>query len=274
MRPGRLGVIGLAMVWVVGAALPARAQEATNTPAATQPAPGIYYLRIKSQFLSLSATEQGGNDVDKLVTTPSIATGLTRELSLSLAAPLVYESADGEDAGVGDLTLTIKYRPWQKDLGPTDSLRLAVFGGVELPSGDGDFSSHSVDPFVGAVFTAIVGRQGFNQAVQYKFNRGGDRGSSNIGDGPTNAFRSDTAYLFRLSPAEFSMQSDAAWYLTAEASLLWESSGDIELLAGPGLLYEARRFALEVALSLPTYREVDSRPEVDWMLTVGARWLF
>ncbi|MBX3321603.1 MAG: hypothetical protein KF757_01295 [Phycisphaeraceae bacterium] len=256
------------------------AQEATNTPAATQPAQGKWYLRQKVQFLHMSGDPSSEDrDIDKVVMNTSLTYGLRRDVSLSIDVPLVFSSEESasvteRDLALGDIALTLKYRPFQRDLNPVDSVRFAVLGGIEVPSGDGSASSDSFDPFAGAVFTAILGRHGFNQSLIYKVNTGGERYSVRRGDGRADALRYDSAYLFRLSPAEYSADTTAATYLTLELNGLYETNGDNEILAGPGLLYEARRFALEAAVGLPIVQDVDKRPRTDLMVTLGFRFLF
>lgn len=262
-------------------AAPAAAQEATNTPAATQPAAGKFYLRQRFQYVGLGDDPSPENrEIDKFISTTTLLYGVTRNISLSAELPLVYgvenpSVGDTDRAfGVNDIMLLMKYRPLQIDLNPLDSIRFAVFGGVEVPSGDGDFSSHSFDPIVGGVFTAILGRHGFNQSVSYKFNYGGDLYNTRAGDGPSNALRYDTAYLFRLSPEMYGAESTAATYLTLELNGLYETNGDNEILFGPGILYEARTFALEATVGFPIHRDVDDRPQTDLTVTFGFRILF
>jgi hypothetical protein len=271
-----LGVAGGALL-----ATPALAQEATNTPAATQPAVGKLYMRQKFQSIRLGDDPSPDDrDVDKFLSTTTLVYGVTRNVSASVELPLVYaveDPASGEtesDFGVNDVMFQVKYRPLQIDLNPLDSVRFAVYAGVEVPSGDGDFSSHSFDPLVGGVFTAILGRHGFNQSLSYKFNFGGDDFNTRAGDGPDDALRYDSAYLFRLSPAAYGPETTAATYLTFEANGLYETNGDNEVLLGPGILYEARTFALEASVGFPVVQDVDERPETDLVLTFGFRVLF
>lgn len=273
-------MIVAALVVPLAMATRTRAQEATNTPAATQPAEGRFYLRQRFRYYQMGDDPSPANrDIEKIVSTTSLTYGLRRDLSLTLDLPVEridVDSAAGSDTdvGVNDVMLTLKHRPWQWDLNPVDSVRIAYFLGVEAPSDDGDFSSESWDPFVGAVLTAIVGRHGFNQAVSYKFNTGGHAFSTRPGDGPDDALRYDTAYLFRLLPDEYAADTTAALYVTAELNGLYETNGDHEALLGPGLLYEARTFALEATIGLPVVQDVRRRPEVDLTLTVGFRILF
>jgi hypothetical protein len=264
------------------AALPAAAQEATNTPAATQPSVGKFYFRQKLQYVRMSDDPSPEDrEFTKFISTSSLSYGLARTLAVTLDLPAVLERENStthpgghSDRGLYDLDLSLKWRPFQWDLGPVDSVRVAFTAGVEAPTGTDDFSSHSWDPSVGAVFTAILGRHGFNQSLRYKFNTGGDTFNARPGDGPDDALRFDSAYLFRLSPAEYAADTSASTYLTAELNGLYETSGDTEILLGPGLLYEARTFALELSAGLPVYRDVDERPRTDLVITVGLRLLF
>lgn len=276
----RLGVTAVLLLAL--SATFAHAQEATNTPAATQPSVGQWYFREKVQYFNLGDDPSAERrDIDKIVATTLLSYGITRDLSASLELPLAlsFEEPAGSsdkdtELGANDLSLSLKWRPFQWDLNPVDSVRLAFFGGVEAPTGSGDFGSHSWDPFAGAVFTTILGRHGLNQAISYKLNTGGDAFNTRAGDGPDDALRYDTSYLFRLSPNEYSAETTAATYLTLELNGLYETNGDNEILLGPGILYEARTFALEASIGFPIVQDVDERPETDLVVTVGFRFLF
>ncbi|MCE7973732.1 MAG: hypothetical protein DYG92_05295 [Leptolyngbya sp. PLA1] len=257
-------------------------QEATSTPAATQPGVGKWYLRERVQYIKLGDDPSPEDrEMDKVVATTALTCGITRELSATLTLPMALSiedlagsSGSDETFGAGDTSLSLKWRPLQWDLNPVDSVRVAVFGGVEAPTGTGDLGSHSWDPFAGVIFTSILGRHGFNQAVSYKFNSGGDAFGAVAGDGPDDALRYDSSYLFRLDPAVYSAQTTAATYLTFELNGLYETNGDNEILFGPGILYEARTFAVEATVGLPIVRDVDQRPETDLVITLGFRVLF
>lgn len=280
-RKSKWALLGLGLALVAPASL-AYGQESTNTPAATQPGVGKWYLRERLQYLGLGDDPSPERrDIDKIVATTALTYGLTRELSATLSLPLTLSFEDpagpsGTDTefGAGDAALSFKWRPFQWDLSPVDSVRIACFGGVEAPTGTGDLGSHSWDPFTGVVVTSILGRHGFNQALSYKFNTGGDEFNTVAGDGPDDALRYDTSYLFRLDPAEYSADTTAATYLTLELNGLYETNGDNEILFGPGILYEARTFAVEATIGFPIVQDVDHRPSTDLMVTLGVRFLF
>ncbi len=277
--------VGKAALLAIAVLLPGQraiGQEATNTPAATQPGVGSWYLRHRVQYLRLrDDPSPQQRDIDKVLSTTSLTYGITRDLSATLAVPVALSVEDPSgpagtdtDFELGDADLSLKWRPFQRDLSPVDSVRLAFFGGVEVPTGTGDLGSDSWDPYVGSVFTTILGRHGFNQSISYKFNTGGEEFSVVAGDGPSNALRYDTAYLFRLDPAEYTADTTAATYLTLELNGLYETNGDNEILFGPGLLYEARTFALEATVGLPIVQDIDHRPSTDIRVTLGFRLLF
>lgn len=266
---------------LLAACAAASAQEATNTPAATQPSQGKWTLREKFQYVRSGAQPDGAiARTEKIQANTIVSYGLAREWSLTLdwtaLAAFDDRNAGGSDQefGLYDPAISLKWRPFQWDLGPVDSVRLAFIGGLELPLGTGEFSSHSWDPFAGAVFTAILGRHGFNVATQYKFNTGSGAAIGRAGDTSDDALRYDLAYLFRLSPSAYTADTTAATYLTFEFNGLYETGGDHELIVGPGLLYEARRFALEATLGLPLIRDVDHRQRTNLVLTAGVRFLF
>jgi hypothetical protein len=272
----------MAMAMMLACAASAQAQEATLTPAATQPAEGNWYLRQKVQYLRLGRDPSPADrDIDKIVATTLLSYGVTRDVSLTLDVPVEFESsrsnASGEverSFGVNDIGITAKWRPLQWDLGPVDSVRVAFIAGVEVPTFDGKFSSQGVDPIVGGVVTAILGRHGFNQALRYKFTTDGQPFPTRAGDGDADALFYDTSYLFRLAPEEYAADTEASTYLTLELNGVYETNGDNEVILGPGILYEARTFALEATVGLPIVRDVDERPTADVVVTVGFRILF
>ncbi|MFG0291681.1 MAG: transporter, partial [Phycisphaerales bacterium JB050] len=157
----------------------ADAQEAINTPAATQPGAGNFVNTWKLRFTHYNGTPAGDDgSADEIRLEGLLAYGFTGDFSMSLRAPLVARSVSGAptidgETGVGDLTLEFKYRFWQDDFGAVDTIRASVFAGAELPTGNSSLGSESVDPHVGAVVTYINGRHGLNQALSWKFNTDG-----------------------------------------------------------------------------------------------------
>jgi hypothetical protein len=275
---GCAALIGAGLL--LAAAPASSAQEAINTPAATQPGEGNFVNTYKLRFTHYDGTPAGSDgSADEVRLEGLLAYGLTGNLSLSIQAPLTSRSVSGEptidsETGVGDLTLQFKYRFWQDDFGPVDTIRASVFGGAELPTGDTSLGSDSVDPHVGAVVTYINGRHGLNQALSWKFNTDSADEVWRAGDAKADLLRFDTAYLYRLSPEEYGADFVASTYAVLELNGTYETNGDTELFLSPGLLYEAPRFALELSVSIPVHQGLDHRPEPEYSVGVGVRFLF
>ncbi|MCC6782043.1 MAG: transporter [Planctomycetes bacterium] len=252
-------------------------QEAPNTPAATRPADGQWYFRTRLQIESFDDDPRRVVDeLSRVTLRNSIAVGFGSRWSAELMAPVEAEAREGgsDEFGVGDPMLTVKGRLWQRDLGPVDSLRFAVILGAELPSGHDELSSDSVDPVLGGVFTAIVGRHGVNAALRRKWNTGDFRAYAVPGDSSADALLWDLAYLYRLSPELYAPETEAATYFTVELNGLHETNDDHETILRAGLLYEAREWAFECTAGLPLIEDVDARMEREWSIEIGFRWLF
>ncbi len=261
----------------------AAAQEAINTPAPTQPAAGNWVLR--EQF-RLMAYEDLPDDPDGSARDLSLRTtiqyGITGSLSAEMSLPLIGRqrsaaaagAEDGSTTGLGDLSAGLKLRVWQADTGAVDTMRLSVFGSLEFPTGEDTFTSDSFDPTVGATFMVISGRHGFNQALSWKFTTGANASPLAAGESLSDLLKFDSAYLFRLSPAEYTSELRAATYLLAEVNGLYETNGDTEIFLSPGILYEAPRYALEASVQIPVYREVNHRAETLISVVLGIRILF
>lgn len=274
----------LSIMAALCAAAPASAQEAMYTQAATMPSPGTFVLREMFHFSRYGSNPRTGSEsTDRYEWNHSLQIGLVRDLSLLAEAPLEWRveegpgggSRDDSSFGAGQIDLMLKWRFFQHDSGGIDTLRAALMFGAEVPSGDGpDFSSNSVNPMIGAVVTKVAGRHGFNQDAFFKWNTNGSEEFNFGGDGPSEALSHGTAYLFRFHPDAYTAESTGAWYATIELNGLYETNGDYELLWAPGIMYEGRRFALELMAQFPLYQAVSERPELDWRIGIGVRFAF
>lgn len=262
-------------------AAPAAAQEAINMDAATHPSKGVLYVREQVRFQRFEDNPaEAGGDVTRFMADTWVTYGLRHDLAVQLEAPIVYEAweragADDEEMfGLGDPSVFFKYRFLTKDLGPVDTLRASVLGGLEIPLGSGDLSSHSWDPFAGVVATMIRGRHGVNAGLRYKVNTGTDSSGNLGGDGTDDALDYDLSYLYRLAPAAWASDSAAATYAVIEMNGLYETGGDNEIVLAPGLLYEAKEWAAELTVQVPVAQDVDDRPELGWGIGLGLRLSF
>jgi hypothetical protein len=253
----------------------ASAQEAPLSWAATQPAKGRVTVR-EQFFYTEYDTDAGG--VDRFVLNTRVTLGLSGALSASADIPVVSERADApgaeDDAGLGDISLSLKWRFWQHDTGAIETKRLALIGGVRAPTGDTGLSSGGVDPFVGAVFTMVHGRHGVNAAGRYLVSTDGRSDPVVAGMGDADLLSLEASYLYRLSPASYAMESAGSLYAVVESFVDYETNGDAEWRVAPGLLWEARRWAAEASVILPLAEDIEHRGKADFGLALGLRVLF
>jgi hypothetical protein len=232
-------VAGVAVGAIGGAA---RAQEAMYTEAATMPGPGTVVVRQMLHFVqygrSGAGVDPGDERTRQVESVTSAQVGLVRDWSLRLQVPVTWrdtrrlDGASESDRGIEDLELMLKWRVLQEDTGGLDTVRVTLLGGATVASGDDkDFSSQSVNPFLGAAATLIRGRHGVNADLAYRVQTGGDQRHNFGGMSEADLFTLSGSYVFRLWPERFSASSGGGWYVTSELMSLWETNGDREVRA-------------------------------------------
>jgi len=261
----------------------AAAQEAMFTQAATMPSPHTGVFRSQVHFSRYGTPPDSGTEhTEKIEFGQNLQYGIARDWSLTLDFRPEWETEhlkDGgsdSDHGVNDIDASLKWRFSKSDTGGVDTVRAALIGGAHIASGDDkDFSTQSVNPYLGAVVTIVRGRHGFNQDVFYHLNTTGS-GYDNTegGMGPADAFRANSAYVFRLFPDRYTSESTGAWYATVELNYLYETNGDQDLRWAPGIMYEGQAFAFEVMVQLPLWDDLSERPELDFAVGMGFRFAF
>ena len=202
--------------------------------------------------------------------------GLKEDLALFFTVPYVNRLVDrlvpklgrieAAHDGVADLTFLAKYRFWQNDTRPRETFRAAVLGGLNIRSGDSDFSSDSYDPIFGAVFTWRRDRNLFDADLIYQFNTGG-------GEFRHDALRYDLAYSYQLAPAVYDADYNYEWNAVAEINGRYTADGSHEVFLSPGLQFVTEQWALEASVQLPVIQElVGDGPETDYRLVFGVRF--
>ncbi|MGP1347309.1 MAG: transporter [Phycisphaerales bacterium] len=260
----------------------ATAQEAINTIAPTQPAVGGVVTKTQARITLYGGdpTGRGREGVEYVLWNEAIV-GITPRFSASLGVPLIRRELEGDSGddslnrgGLGDAVLTLKYRFWQQDPGPVDTRRLAAFVGLEMPTGHSDLTSDSWDPTAGLVYMGIHGRHGFNQSVAWTFTTGDVDAPIGPGDSLADLLSFDSAYLYRISPDEYTADLTASLYGVLELNGSYETNGDLEILLSPGLLYEAANFAIEAGIQVPIFSDIEERMRMDIGIRLGLRILF
>ncbi|MBN1558284.1 MAG: hypothetical protein JW951_09080 [Lentisphaerae bacterium] len=238
----------------------APAQEPAFMDAATHPGANQLYLRLLLSHAEYG--EAGRTDVDQQTALLKLAYGFRSELALLLDADVRrVDTGAGDETGLGLITTRLKYRFLKRDLGPLNTWRASLLGGLSLPGSIDTAVPDEAFPRLGAVTTAILGRHGLNAACEWLGYR----------DGPdTVSF--NASHLYRLAPARYAADTRGAWYTMAESLNNFTDDGDRSLDLALGLLYEARRWAAELSLRLPL--EEDGPLETDHEAVAGWRYLF
>lgn len=269
--------IVLSVLALAGASSNALAQEAMYTAAATMPSPDTYVDKPMLHYWRYGPNPNTGEgDTDRISIENSLAYGVARDVAayLDIAADLdrMDRPGGGTDAtfGVDRVEASVKWRFYKDDQGGIDTVRAAAMGGVHLEL-NGDVEAH---PKVGAVVTIVKGRLGFNQDLFYTLGTGGDRAENFGGEGPDDAISHSSALVYRVWPERFGKDSRGAWYVTGEATGLYEVNGDYELKLSPGVMYEGYRWAFETMAQVPVYQDVKERPELRFGVGFGFRFSF
>jgi hypothetical protein len=300
----------LALAFLLFLPSAAFAQLPIHSEAAVQPSAGHFLLREQFTFGSLGRDPTGfEHEVREYIATTDVTYGLTSHFALHAIIPVMWQSVDselldhnhggggggggfpfpfpfpgsgggteahplGSDFGLDDITVGFKWRLYEHDLGPIDTLRFALLGAVETPTGEDAYSSDSWDPIIGGVISYIQGRNGINASLAWKFNTGKHPLNLHAGMGEDNTLFYNASYLFRVLPAQYGAHTKTATYLVFEGNGVYETNGDNEVLFAPGIMYETRDIAIEFGVQVPAYQEIENRPKTNLTMTIGIRFFF
>lgn len=257
----------------------ASAQEAMYTNAATMPTAGSVILRQQFHYFESGLNPETGDKSTRTYQSETgIQVGLDVGWSLSVKALAEHTRVDtgssiDSDDQFASLDVMAKYRFYMHNPGGVDTERAALLFGVRADLED----SANADPHFGAVYTRVMGLHGFNVELHYTHTTGGyaDTLDNTLGgEGAADAFNYNFAYVYRVFPSVYTAESRGAWYVTAELNGLYETNGDNEIRFSPGLMFEGREFGFEIMAQLPLANDLDHRPEVDWAIGIGVRFLF
>ncbi len=259
----------------------AHAQQPSNSPSATMPAPGLLSLRVMVRYDRLRDDPTGQQrEVDAVRQMLHGSYGLAPGLVVFGETAFEREDMDapgpigGTRSGLTDSVLGVRYRFLRRDTGPIDTLRMALQAAARLPTGADAFSTDTVTPSVGVNLTMIRGRHGLNATAKYELTTGDTPQRLYPGDALADHLRVSAAHLYRLAPSSYAVSSESAWFTQLELLGHAETNGDASLELAPGLLYEARRWAAEASVLLPIAEDLERRPRRELGLMVGVRLLF
>lgn len=254
----------------------ARAQAPINSDVALQPSEGHFIIRQQFRY-SEADFNKGGADLDIQLLTSSTAVvyGVRQNFTLLLNVPTVVSrriennatGTSNTEGGLADLTALGKLRLYRNDFGPTNTARIDLLGGLQLPTGKDAFSSDSVDPIVGGVGTVTYGRHYMSADLLWKFNTAG----GSMGE---DLLRYDAAYIYRLWPNEYEIGQTNQFNGVLELNGFHWTDGDDQLFLSPGIQYVTRRWIAEATVQLPIEHDLDSRPETEFLIGISLRVQF
>lgn len=254
----------------------AHGQAPINSNVALQPSKGG--LIIRQQLRYTEADRSAGADELDIRLTSSVTTlvyGLSDDLAFIADIPIILSrriennttGADDTDSGFADMRFLSKLRLYRDDFGPTDTMRFDLIAGVDVPSGNEEFTSDSVDPIVGGVFTYIEGRHSFDADALWHFNTGGGADAADL-------LKYDLAYIYRLAPDVYASTRPTALFGSLELNGFYETNGDHELFLSPGIQYVTTRWIIEATVQVPLWQDLHHRAERDFIVGVGFRVQF
>lgn len=223
--------------------------------------------------------EEAGSDTDNEATL-AFKYGLTGDWVIGADLPYKrIREADQSSSGVGDLTLTSKYRFWRRD-----SLALqesaAVLLGVDLSNGDETkepaLGNGATDWFAGLTY-GYEGRKWYRwAAIRHRFNGENDQ-SLRAGDKTLV----DLVVGLRLTPTPYT-EPDTVWMLelngehSQRAELNGASlanSGGTEWFVSPGLMWTQRNFAVKTGVQVPLGSDLNGRQDdSDYRFKLELEW--
>ena len=255
---------------------PSFAQAPINSNVALQPAEGGWIYRQQFRYTSARMASAAGTvDIDQLTSISTLVVGITDRVTLVLETPYIFDrqrrtrstGVSLSDAGFGDLKVMTKVRLARNDFAIGSTSRFDLLAGAELPTGSRDFSTGSVDPIIGGVYSYIDNRHAFHADAIWKFNTGSVTESA-------DTFRYDLAYAYRLAPETYASQNPNALFAGIEINGIAQTNADHEIFLSPGLQYVTQRWIIETSIQLPILQSLDARPTRDYIFALGVRVQF
>lgn len=228
--------------------------------AATHPGMGHLYSRLLLHAEGSDGADSAtGWGVDRYTADIKLSLGLHSNLAVVFDG--LVDHVPSGSVRLAEVMVRAKYRLLRMDLGPTDTWRTSALAGVMVPVAREREDALGVR--LGVASTAILGRHGLNATADWMmWPKGQDEVALNA------------SYLFRLAPAEYGMETEAAWYVEVES--LNTFAGSVATDAAAGLLYEAQSWAAEVGLRVPLGGDTPSPSGATKRVTIafGLRYLF
>ncbi len=284
------GILALSIVGMYVCVTDAVQAAGINTNVALPVREGGYVYRTQLRFLSASDDPTLlDRDVDVYAIPNVLVYGVTARTTLFGVLPYFSRSVDFTDTGLrqsdhtdgfGDLRFLVRQTVHARDAVQRTS-RFGLLGGLEIPSGKEDFSSHSTDYLLGGVYTLQDGRHELDADLIYKINTEGR--DLELGD----ELQYDLAYEVRVSPWEWPERGTPSQiYLVLEVNgktsqkardngvQLADTGGTLVFLS-PGIQFVTRRVIYEGSIQIPVVQNLNGgQVETDFVAAAGVRVQF
>ncbi|MEE9212640.1 MAG: transporter [Phycisphaeraceae bacterium] len=245
-----------------------------NTDVALTPPEGGTLIRVQWRYTELSNDPTPMGRTVKLSIQPiTVVYGLTQNFVILGTVPIVHKrvelgsGAQIDNTGIGDIPLLVKYRFYQDDK-PGQTTRWAVIGGVEVPTYDEPFSSESLDPIIGTVWTYQRRDWWVDWDVLYKFNTAG-------GIDGDDELRGDVALSYRLLGGQSDEIGPWGLYAISEINANYLTDGSSQVFGSPGLQIITPNAIIEAGVQLPIHQSLKSpRLETDLTVVLSVRLQF
>ena len=261
-----------------------------NTNVALPVREGGFVYRTQVRFISASDDPSPMNrDIEAYVVPNVLVYGATSQTTLFGILPYIFKSVERDSGGLreedrtngfGDLTFLLRQTVYARDAVQRTS-RLGLIGGLEIPVGSEDFSSHSTDFVLGGVYTLQTGRHEFDADLLYKVNT--EARDLDLGE----ELQYDLAYELRLFPWQWPERgTPSQLYAVIEANgrsierarsngMELDDTGGTVVFLSPGIQWVTQRVIYEASLQVPVIQNLNgSQVETDFVATAGVRIQF
>jgi hypothetical protein len=245
-----------------------------HTDVALSPPEGGTIIRAQWRYSEWSNQQSAPDHHVKLnINSITLVHGVTANFTVLGRVPFIQRESDFgmgktvDDSGFGDLVLLAKYRFYQDDA-PSVTTRAAIIAGAEVPTFDGPFSSESIDPIIGVVWTHQRLDWWFDSDLIYKFNTGSGLSRYDV-------LRCDFATTYRLYADETEALGPIGLYAIGEINAEYMTDGSMLVLGSPGIQLITPRLILEAGVQLPIQQHQSApRLETDISFVLGLRFQF
>ncbi len=261
-----------------------------NTNVALPVREGGFVYRTQVRFISASDDPSPMNrDIEAYVVPNVLVYGATSQTTLFGILPHIFKSVERDSGGIrqedrtngfGDLTFLLRQTVYARDAVQRTS-RLGLIGGLEIPVGSEDFSSHSTDFVLGGVYTLQTGRHEFDADLLYNVNT--EARDLDLGE----ELQYDLAYELRLFPWQWPERgTPSQLYAVIEANgrsierarsngMELDDTGGTVVFLSPGIQWVTQRIIYETSLQVPVIQNLNgSQVETDFVATAGVRIQF